>query len=265
MPMPSCLWFRQLVKHLAGLASSGDHPVIFIDCTSDLAVASLYPRALSSGVSVVTPNKKGFASSADLYNRISEAQKSPRAFCCAEATVGAGLPIHTTLRDLLSTGDEITKIEGVFSGTLSYLFNQYSPATKAERDQGYVSVPTQSLIPAALGDIEDASEFVARLPGFDADFDAMRDEAAREGRVLRYVGVIDCAKGQIKCGLRKYPTSHPFASLTGSHLSIAFWTKRYSERPLIVQGPGYPLEVTASAVVADCIRVAERCGARLGL
>ncbi|GAA5945505.1 hypothetical protein JCM10213_004182 [Rhodosporidiobolus nylandii] len=131
--------------------------------------------------------------------------------------------------------------------------------------EGYVSVPTQSLIPAALGDIEDASEFVARLPGFDADFDAMRDEAAREGRVLRYVGVIDCAKGQIKCGLRKYPTSHPFASLTGSHLSIAFWTKRYSERPLIVQGPGYPLEVTASAVVADCIRVAERCGARLGL
>ncbi|GAA6029097.1 hypothetical protein JCM8097_001592 [Rhodosporidiobolus ruineniae] len=295
---------------------------VFVDCTSELSVAELYPRALSSGISVVTPNKKGFASNAELYKEILQAQAVPGAgLCYAEATVGAGLPIHSTLRDLLVTGDEVTKIEGVFSGTLSYLLNQYSPAEKADGPRpkfseilreakehghtephpaddlsgadvarkltilarlvstlsssstpalpslpdGYKSVDIQSLVPPALDGVKDAREFVAGFEAYDSEFDRQRDEAAKEGKVLRYVGVIDRASGTISCKLEKYPLSHPFASLSGSHLSIAFYTKRYAARPLIVQGPGYPLAVTASAVVGDLIRVAERNGARLGL
>ncbi|GAA5823284.1 hypothetical protein JCM11251_007550 [Rhodosporidiobolus azoricus] len=314
----------------ASRTSTHKCPTILVDCTSSLSFPSLYPFALSSGVSVVTPNKKGFASSARLYEDIMQAEASEGAgWCYAEATVGAGLPIQTTLRDLLATGDEVTKIEGVFSGTLSYLFNQFSPGKEAggtlprkfseivreakehghtephpaddlsgsdvarkltilarlmsrstgfshassrpsllplpDLPEGYASVPTQSLVPAALASIQDPAEFVARLAEYDEDFDQSRDEAEEEGKVLRYVGVVDRKTGEIKCGLEKYPLDHPFASLSGSHLSLAFYTKRYGDRPLIVQGPGYPLDVTAMAVVADCIRVAERCGARLGL
>ncbi|GAA5974924.1 hypothetical protein JCM11641_006765 [Rhodosporidiobolus odoratus] len=315
----------ELIAAVSLSSRATGRPCILIDCTSSLAVASLYPVALSSGLSVVTPNKKGFASSEQLYQDILAARRHPGAgICLGEATVGAGLPIHTTLRDLLRTGDEITKVEGVFSGTLSYLLNQYSPAKTAEGrlpkfskivkeakehghtephpaddlsgadvarkltilarmitsspsakssaqpplpqlPRGHASIPTQSLIPTPLADIADPAEFVARFSEFDIDIDALRDQAAAEGKVLRYVGLIDRTTGTVRCGLEKYPTSHPFATLSGSHLSIAFHSKRYKDRPLIVQGPGYPLSVTASAVVADAIRVAERYGARLGL
>ncbi|GAA5894457.1 hypothetical protein JCM6882_004827 [Rhodosporidiobolus microsporus] len=316
----------QIIESMAASSRTTGRNAVLIDCTSTLSVPSLYPSALSAGVSVVTPNKKGFASSADLHGAIRDAQAGEGAgLCYAEATVGAGMPIHTTLKDLIATGDEVVKIEGVFSGTLSYLFNQFSPAaedgieprklSKIVREakehghtephpaddlsgsdvarkltilaryvsnssssstasslpalpslpDGYLSVPTQSLIPASLANVRDPADFVAGLAEFDDEFDRLRDEAKAEGKVLRYVGVLDRTKGEIRCGLERYPLNHPFASLSGSHLSLAFHTKRYSARPLIVQGPGYPLEVTAMAVVADCVRVAERRGARLGL
>lgn len=124
----------ELVKRLAadakksgsGGAGTKTHTIL-IDCTSDLKVTELYPTAIASGLSVVTPNKKGFSSSSQLFDKIVEAQSAPGAgLVYLEATVGAGLPIISTLRDLLKTGDEVTKIEGVFSGTMSYIFNEFS-------------------------------------------------------------------------------------------------------------------------------------------
>lgn len=112
-----------LINSLAGSKT----PTILIDCTSDLSVTALYPLAISSGLSVVTPNKKGFSSSHDLWSQIVEAEKKVGAgLVYLEATVGAGLPIISTLRDLVKTGDEVTKVEGVLSGTLSYIFNEFS-------------------------------------------------------------------------------------------------------------------------------------------
>ena len=123
----------ELVKKLAADARASKQHTILIDCTSDLAVTELYPAAISSGLSVVTPNKKGFSSSSALFQQVVDAQSAPNAgLVYLEATVGAGLPIISTLRDLLKTGDEVTKIEGVFSGTMSYIFNNFSPATPAE-------------------------------------------------------------------------------------------------------------------------------------
>lgn len=121
----------ELVKRLAADAKKNaggkTAHTILIDCTSDLKVTELYPTAIASGLSVVTPNKKGFSSSSQLFDKIVEAQSAPGAgLVYLEATVGAGLPIISTLRDLLKTGDEVTKIEGVFSGTMSYIFNEFS-------------------------------------------------------------------------------------------------------------------------------------------
>lgn len=117
------------------LAKSNEHSVI-IDCTASEQVATLYPAWLRSGLSVVTPNKKAFSSSLALFKEIqdlavntSQTKKGRTPLIYHEATVGAGLPVLSTLTDLVKTGDEIIKIEGIFSGTLSYLFNNFSTLT----------------------------------------------------------------------------------------------------------------------------------------
>ncbi|CEQ40307.1 SPOSA6832_01916, partial [Sporobolomyces salmonicolor] len=246
----------ELVKTLAANARSSKQHTILIDCTSDLSVTELYPVAIASGLSIVTPNKKGFSSSVELWKQIVEAQSAPNAGSVfLEATVGAGLPIISTLRDLLKTSDEVTKIEGVFSGTMSYIFNNFSkpgggdgpkfseivkiakengytphpaddlsgsdvarkltiltrilsvnPSSLAalpDLPEGYASLSTETLIPSALANIASGEEFVAKLPEHDAEFDQLRAEAEKEGKVLRYVGVIDRQSGVVKCGLEK--------------------------------------------------------------
>ena len=123
-----------------------------VDNTSNDDVASFYPQFLQGGLSVVTPNKKGFSASLNLYQQIVKSSSSSpldgKPLVYGESTVGAGLPILSTLKDLLQTGDEVRKIEGVFSGTLSYIFNEWSTAqggsskkfsdvVKVAKEQGY--------------------------------------------------------------------------------------------------------------------------------
>lgn len=124
------LGLDEFVKSLTSASSSG--PRLLIDCTSSQNVAELYPALLQAGISVVTPNKKAFSSSQALYDSIQQS-KSRKALVYQESTVGAGLPIIGTLNDLVSTGDEIIKIEGVLSGTLSYIFNEFSRPVKGEK------------------------------------------------------------------------------------------------------------------------------------
>lgn len=124
----SALSLPDLTAYLAKLEQ---HTVV-VDNTSNDDVASFYPSFLKAGLSVVTPNKKAFSASMQLYKDIQQAAaqasspsgKPPLVY--GESTVGAGLPILSTLKDLIETGDEIVKIEGVFSGTLSYIFNEWS-------------------------------------------------------------------------------------------------------------------------------------------
>lgn len=153
--------------------------------------------------------------------------------------------------------------------------------------EGNLSVPTESLVPPELAALSDPDEFLDALGELDSALAARRDAAAKEGRVLRYVGVIDRERGELRCGLercgagsllsqphrraltvsspRSFPYSHPFAQSQGSYLSLAIYTRRHASSPLVIQGPGYPLSVTAGAVVADAVRVAERRGMRVGL
>lgn len=306
----SALALPDLVLELQKITrESGRHTAV-VDNTSDETVAAFYPEFLAAGLSVVTPNKKAFSGPIALYNDILKyktndiaGSKGPLVY--QESTVGAGLPIISTLVDLVNTGDEITKIEGVFSGTLSYIFNEFStpkggnkkfsdivkfakengytephpnddlsgsdvarklailsrlvPELKQQLPEGYLSVPTHSLTPAPLAEVQSGDEYVQRLPEFDADYDKLNRQAFDQGSVLRYVGVIDVKTKQINASLETYPVSHPFASsLSGSDNIIAFHTKRYSARPLLVQGSGAGADVTAMGVVADLIKIAER-------
>ncbi|KIY47479.1 hypothetical protein FISHEDRAFT_45274 [Fistulina hepatica ATCC 64428] len=296
-----------LTRRLSALVSAASSKVAVVDNTSSQHVASLYPVWLRAGINVVTPNKKAFSGDVALWEDILAASAQSGAKCYHECSVGAALPVISTLKELVATGDKIIKIEGVFSGTMSYIFNEFStghadpggpsfssvvkqarekgytephpaddlngfdvarkltilsriaaqsPASHLPRLQTFQSFRTTSLIPAALEGIPTGDEFIARLPEFDAEFAAMRTEASKEGKVLRFVGVIDPVKGEVKAGLERYPMTHPFAtSLGGSDNIIMFHTERYSPRPLIVQGAGAGAAVTAMGVLGDLLKL----------
>jgi len=271
--------------------------VVVVDNTASLEVGKQYPRLLKRGISVVTPNKKAFSDTAKLWTSIFTAAEEGSAHVFHEATVGAGLPILTTLHDLLDTGDEITKIEGVFSGTMSFLFNAFMPlgggggkfsaeVAKAKelgytepdpRDdlngldvarkltilarvvgleiEGPTSFPVQSLIPSALESCGSGEEFMEKLPEHDDSMIELKEAAAKEGKVLRYVGSISVADKKVSVGLEKFAPEHPIAALKGSDNIVNFYTKRYGNNPLIVQGAGAGGDVTAMGVSADLLRV----------
>lgn len=271
---------------------------VLIDCTASGDVAARYAEWLRAGVHVITPNKKANSADMAFYRAVQAARRAGGAHYLYEATVGAGLPVVHTLRDLRETGDEIASIEGIFSGTLAYLFNVYdgrmpfSDIVRDARQRGYTEpdprddlsgmdvarkliilgremglelelsdVRVESLVPAGLerGSIE---EFMTRLPRSDA---AMRErfEAAREkGRVLRYVGRLG-ADGQASVGLVEFDTRHAFANIALTDNVVRFATRRYCDNPLIVQGPGAGPEVTAGGVFADLLRLSAYLGAQL--
>ncbi|KAH9996708.1 hypothetical protein BJV74DRAFT_883636 [Russula compacta] len=138
-PSPSATDLAPLVR--------SDNAVVFVDNTAAESVAKTYPALLRAGVHVVTPNKKAFSGAQALYDQIVAASRESGAKFLHEATVGAGLPVLSTLKDLVATGDKVTRIEGVFSGTLSYIFNEFSTGSpdgpsfstvvRIARDKGY--------------------------------------------------------------------------------------------------------------------------------
>lgn len=144
----AALALPDLVNALAEISTKTGRHTAVVDNTSNDDVAAFYPQLLRAGFSVVTPNKKATSGSLKLYRDILSATQDPRGpLLYGESTVGAGLPILGTLKDLIATGDEVTKIEGVLSGTLSYIFNEFStPAgadvkfskvVKVAKDNGY--------------------------------------------------------------------------------------------------------------------------------
>ena len=272
---------------------------IIIDCSSSSEVAERYPAWLASGIHIVTPNKKANSADLEFYARLHEARRQGGAHYLYEATVGAGLPIIQTLRDLRETGDEIHRIEGILSGTLAYLFNvwdgsePFSEVVRAAKAKGYTEpdprddlsgmdfarkiiilgremglrlelsdVQLEGLVPPALASCS-AQEFLDRLPEFDAPM-AERLKAARSrDRVLRYVGTLDAATGKASVGLVELERSHTFANINLTDNVVRFITQRYNQNPLVVQGPGAGPEVTAGGVFADLLRVCAYLGAKL--
>ena len=275
--------FYANLKNCLSYLQSSPHPVILVDNTANDDIAASYPVILSQGnIHIATPNKRAFSSVQKLWDQIFHAAESSSTLVYHEATVGAGLPIICTLKDLIATGDKVKRIEGVFSGTLSYIFNEWSPVTPSSnppsfsqvvavaKEKGYTepdprddlngldvarkltilsrllkvkveeptSFPIESLIPKELDNVKSGDEFMSKLPDYDKTFQALADSAASENKVVRFVGSIDVATGEVKVQMQKVEKSHPFAALQGSDNIVAFHTERYNNTPLIVQGSG---------------------------
>lgn len=265
------------------------HAVI-VDCSSSDAVADRYAGWLDKGIHVITPNKSAGSGPWKRY----ESLKAKGARFRYESTVGAGLPVITTLRDLIDTGDEVLAVEGIFSGTLAYLFNKFDGTTpfselvKQAKQLGYTEpdprddlsgldvarklvilarengwqtsldqIALESLVPESLRNVS-VDEFMTRLGELDAPLKAK----LQPGKVLRYVAKLE-AGGKASVGLVALPADHAFAHIRLTDNVVQFTTRRYAQNPLVVQGPGAGPEVTAAGVFADLLRVAAGLGAKL--
>ncbi len=267
------------------------HAVI-IDCTANEGIAAKYGDWLAKGIHVITPNKKAFSDSWDSYRELKEKARAGSSHYFYETTVGAALPVISTLRDLVHTGDTVRSVQGIFSGTLAYLFNVYdgerpfSEIVREARDSGYTEpdprddlsgmdvarkltilarelgqtieiadIPVENLIPPALRDAS-VEEFLERLPDYDNAMKTRYESAAAKGRKLRYVARLS-ADGSASIGLESVGGSHPFANINLTDNIVQFETDRYSDNPLVVQGPGAGPEVTAGGVFSDLLRLSE--------
>jgi aspartokinase/homoserine dehydrogenase 1 len=278
-------------------ASHLPHSVI-IDATASADVPRHYPEWLRSGINIITPNKKGNTEGFEFFQELRAAARRNGKYYLYETTVGAGLPILHTLRDLIETGDEILQIEGVLSGTLSYIFNSFdgtrpfSEIVLEARSLGFTEpdprddlsgmdvarkltilareiglqleladVEVESLVPGTLreGNTED---FLSRLVENDGRMNDLLSAAKSRGETLRYVGIVE-SNGHASVKLRAYKSDHAMAGLSGSDNIVLFKTARYNVQPMVVRGPGAGPEVTAAGVFADLLRLASFLGAPL--
>ncbi|MFO8098091.1 MAG: bifunctional aspartate kinase/homoserine dehydrogenase I [Salinibacter sp.] len=268
------------------------HPhTVLVDCTASDRVARHYEDWLARGIHVVTPNKRANTASWEQYQALQAASRGARPRYLYETTVGAGLPILQTLANLIETGDRVHHVEGILSGTLSYLFNAFdgerpfSTILQQAKDEGFTEpdprddlsgmdvarkvvilaremgmpmglsdVTVEGLVPDALVD-GPVEEFVERLPEYDETMTNILRTAQDEGKVLRFVGRV-ARDGEASVRLRRYDADHAFARISHTDNIVRFQTDRYQQNPLIVQGPGAGPQVTAAGVFADLLRLA---------
>jgi homoserine dehydrogenase len=280
-------------EHVRGY--DGRHALL-IDCSANDEVAAHYPRWLTAGLHVVTPNKLAGSGPLSRWQAIRAACAGGARFRY-EATVCAGLPVVQTLRDLLDTGDELLAVDGMFSGTLAWLCSRhdgrqpFSALVREAHALGYTEpdprddlsgldvarklvilareagwplsledVDLESLVPAALAALP-RDEFMQRLDELDAPMAAKLAVAHAEGGVLRHVAKLD-RHGRASVRLQVLPASHAFAHTRLTDNIVQFTTRRYCDNPLSVQGPGAGPEVTAAGVFTDLLRIAESLEAR---
>jgi len=289
---------EKLGRHIIEAAASTGGQALVVDNTASDMPVEFYESWLNAGVHVVTPNKRAGSGPYARYERIKAAARTGGSQFLYEATVGAGLPILGPCQVLRRAGDDVRAVEGIFSGTLSYIFNTWKPGVKfsdvvAEaKDKGFTEpdprddlsgtdvqrkvtilarelglklelndVPVKSLVPEALqswqpptgSNLGDA--FVKELTAFDGEMATLLQEADAAGEVLRFVGAVDVKTGAASVRLGRYPKDHPFASTQFADNIVAFDTRWYSPRPLVVQGPGAGAAVTAAGVFGNVMEV----------
>ena len=263
---------------------------VFVDCTANADVASLYKDLLNNNVSVVAANKIAASSSYANYTELKRIARNRGVKYLFETNVGAGLPIIKTINDLIASGDKILKIEAVVSGTLNFIFNKisadvpFSETIRLAKEQGYSEpdpridlsgkdvirklvilareagyvleqedVEKNLFVPDEFfeGSLED---FWKNIPSLDADFEARRQKLEAENKHWKFVAKLEDGKGSVS--LQEVSRSHPFYGLEGSNNIVLLTTERYNEYPMMIQGYGAGASVTAAGVFADIISVA---------
>lgn len=261
---------------------------IFVDVTASETVVEQYGKLLSKSVSVIACNKVAASSEFDNYSTLKNTAREYAANFFFETNVGAGLPVITTLNDLLRSGDKVRRIEAVLSGTLNFVFNNYdgsrpfAEVVRQAQDEGYTEpdprldlsgtdvarkililaresghrmemsdIANEGFLPLSClqGTVED---FYAEMLVHESHFRTLLDNAMSDGKMLKYIASMTDGKASV--GLQSIDPEHNFANLSGKDNAVLFYTDRYPEQPLVIKGAGAGADVTAAGVFADIIR-----------
>jgi homoserine dehydrogenase len=269
--------------------------LIFVDATASLALVESYPELIENGFNIVAANKKANTLDLDFYQQLRTLLNVHEKSFLYETNVGAGLPVVQTVNDLHYAGEQITKIRGVFSGSLSYIFNRFSAEDlpfstiliEAEKN-GYTEPDsrddlsgtdvarkllilareveeqfefsdikiTSLLVPEVEQDIS-KKEYAIHKKAFDKPFEIAK-KAQKQNHVLRYVGELDLTTKNLEVKLVSVPQNTALGQLKGVDNLIEIYTKSYGEIPIVIQGAGAGKEVTARGVLSDILKIAEK-------
>ena len=275
------------IKQMAGLNLSNS---IFIDCTASDDIAGAYADVLESNISIVTANKKANSSSLETYEQLQRLAFEHNVAYHYETNVGAGLPVVATLKEQVLTGDDVIRIEGVLSGTLSYIFNTFDGSTsfsqvvRKARDKGFTepdpredlngqdvgrklliltreaglklefdNIEIQNLVPEEARNVDSVDAFFDILEEHDREFTGLYENAKSQNKKLCYIARYEDGRATVK--LENIDRHHPFYGLDGSDNIVAFKTQHYQDSPIVVKGPGAGADVTASGIIADILRI----------
>jgi len=266
---------------------------IFIDCTASNEPVNFYSDILLNRIFIITPNKKANSSNLNVYKKIHKSAKEKYAGFYYEANVGAGLPIINTIKDLIASGDEIIRIEGILSGTLSYLFNNlpkaqsFSSLLEEIKGKGFLEpdprddlsgmdvgrkililareagsqlelskIHIENLVPKEI-EIESAEDFWNKVHLLDAHYNKILERAIKSNTVLRYIASYNRLDDKAQAKLMYISEEQPFYHIQNNENIVSIYTNRYLESPLIVRGPGAGADVTAGGVFADLLKAAK--------
>ncbi|UTM57541.1 bifunctional aspartate kinase/homoserine dehydrogenase II [Photobacterium sp. CCB-ST2H9] len=276
------------------LPALGQHDydeLVVLDVTASKALSERYSDFASSGLHLISANKVAGSAPGDVYCAVVDAFEKSSRHWLYNATVGAGLPVNHTVKDLRDSGDTIIAVSGIFSGTLSWLFQQFDgslpfsqlleqawqqgltePDPRHDldgsdvmrklvilaRESGLALEPEQvkveSLVPEELAGLS-LDAFFEQGPVLDERLQARLTKAQREGKVLRYVARLD-KNGQAAVGLDALEPEHALANLLPCDNIFAIESRWYRENPLVIRGPGAGRDVTAGALLSDLNRLA---------
>ncbi len=272
------------------LSALGDSGIrILIDATADAEVAANHPALLDAGIHVATACKLAGGTSLSLWREIQAACERRGSGFGDRATVGAGLPLLRSLRELRDGGDRIHAIAGVMSGSLAWLFDRFdgsrpfSTLVREAHAKGFTEpdpredlsgedvrrkililaraagfplesscVDVASLVPLSLAHLT-ASETMDRLDLLDASLQLKLEAARIRGGILRFVARLK--DGCSRVGLEILSADDPLAGGRGTDNRVAIWSDRYATQPLIIQGPGAGAQVTAAALLDDVLKI----------
>ena len=263
---------------------------IFVDITANSDIASMYDKFLSQNIAVVTCNKIACSSEFENYKNLKNLSRKYNAPFLFETNVGAGLPIIDTLKHLIASGDKVNKIQAVLSGSLNFIFNNFSenynfhdvvkeagvqgftePDPKIDlsgvdvarkililiRESGYKmdieEIENNCFLPKACMDTTNNEDFFKSLITHEAHFNKLLAEAKAKECRIKFVAKFDNGKAAV--GLQFIPKESPFYNLEGKDNIVEFFTDRYVDQPLIIKGAGAGAAVTASGIFADVIRI----------
>jgi aspartokinase/homoserine dehydrogenase 1 len=263
---------------------------IFVDITANETIAQTYQHYLEKNIAVVTCNKIACSSAFENYKNLKNISRKYNAPFLFETNVGAGLPIIDTLKHLIASGDKVNKIQAVLSGSLNFIFNNFSstysfhdvvkeagvqgftePDPKIDlsgvdvarkililiRESGYEmeieAIENNAFLPQACMDTTNNEDFFKSLITHAAHFENLLEQAQQKDSRLKFVATFENGKANV--GLQFIPRESPFYNLEGKDNIVQFYTDRYVDQPLLIKGAGAGAAVTASGIFADVIRI----------